>query len=158
VKLKRLPRMADFATWVSACEGALDLPCTFEAAYRGNLAAAVETVIEADPVAVAVRTLMASRTEWKGTATLLLNVLGDMAGETVRRSKHWPGASHVLSRRLRRAATFLRKTGIEVDLGDREGHGSNKIIRITTGLPLGPIDAEEKMPPVPTDDDEDMPF
>jgi hypothetical protein len=158
MKLKQLPRMADFAMWISACEGALDLPCTFEAAYRGNLAAAVETVIEADPVAVAVRALMASTTEWKGTATLLLSVLGNRAGETVRHSKHWPGASHVLSRRLRRAATFLRKTGIDVDLGDREGHASNKIIRITTGLPLGPTDAEEEMPPGPSDGDEDTPF
>jgi hypothetical protein len=130
--LKRKPRMADFALWVTACEPALNMPCTFEAAYSDNRTQATETVIEANPVAEAVRTLMNYRTEWAGTATQLLEELSDIAGDTIKRSKHWPGAAHVLSGRLRRAATFLRKVGIEIDLGTRQGHASNKIIRITT--------------------------
>ncbi len=43
-KLKRLPRMADFALWASACEAAI------WSAYCGNRDEAIENVIEADPV------------------------------------------------------------------------------------------------------------
>jgi hypothetical protein len=135
-ELKQLPRMADFAIWITACEEALELPCTFKVAHDANIAATIETVIEADPVAVAVRTLMGSLTEWKGTASQLLQVLGECAGETARRSRFWPSAPNKLSNRLRRAAPFLRKTGISVELDHREGRASDKIIRITTGLLL----------------------
>jgi hypothetical protein len=60
--LPRLPRMADFALWATACETALWPAGTFWAAYCGNRDEAVEGVIEADPVAAAVRALMAART------------------------------------------------------------------------------------------------
>src|SRR5262249_13848251 len=40
--LKTLPRMADFARWVTACEGALWASGTFMAAYCANLAEAAE--------------------------------------------------------------------------------------------------------------------
>src|SRR5262245_15045421 len=49
--LSRLPRMADFALWATACETALWPAGTFWAAYCGNRDAAVEGVIEADPIA-----------------------------------------------------------------------------------------------------------
>ena len=62
---------------------------------------------------------------------MLLEALGYVAGNTVTRSKHWPGASHILSRRLRRAATFLRKVGIEINVGNREGRASDRMISIT---------------------------
>jgi hypothetical protein len=132
-KLQSKPRMADFAQWAAACEGALDLPCKFEQAYSDNRAQATETVIEANPVADAVRSLMTKQNMWRGTATDLLEDLGYVAGPTIRYSRHWPRAAHILSGRLRRAATFLRKIGIDIDFGAREGHASNKIIRITSG-------------------------
>ena len=62
--LPRLPRMADFALWASACESALWPTGTFWAAYCGNRDEAVEGVIDADPVATAVRAVMAARTKW----------------------------------------------------------------------------------------------
>ena len=43
--------MADFAVWATACETALWSAGTFRAAYAGNREEAVESVIEADPVA-----------------------------------------------------------------------------------------------------------
>ena len=49
-KLERLPRMADFALWASACEPAIWPPGTFWSAYCGNRDEAIENVIEADPV------------------------------------------------------------------------------------------------------------
>lgn len=74
------PRMADFALWGTACEKGLWYPGTFEAAYCSNRNEAIESVIEADPVAMAVRTFMDVRTEWTGTAS---DLLGALAGNVI---------------------------------------------------------------------------
>jgi len=58
----KLPRMADFAQWATACEPALWPSGAFRKAYYGNLEEAVESVLEADPIAVAVRAMLAART------------------------------------------------------------------------------------------------
>jgi hypothetical protein len=70
----------------------------------------VDGVIEADPIATAVRALMAERTVWSGTASELLGLLAKAAEERVVKGKTWPDTPRALSGRLRRAATFLRKT------------------------------------------------
>ncbi|MGE4078426.1 MAG: hypothetical protein AB7F22_23005, partial [Reyranella sp.] len=128
--LPRLPRMADFALWATACETALWPAGTFWAAYCGNRDEAVEGVIEADPIAAAVRALMAARTEWTGTASELLGALAEQAGERVAKAKNWPDSPRALAGRLRRAATFLRKIGIEIAF-EREGRARTRVIRIT---------------------------
>jgi hypothetical protein len=104
-RLERLPRMADFALWATACETALWPAGTFWSAYCGNRDEAVEGVIDADPIAAAVRAVMATRTEWTGTASELLGALGEAAGERVAKSKSWPDSPRALAGRLRRAAT-----------------------------------------------------
>jgi hypothetical protein len=136
-RLDKLPRMADFALWVTACETALWPGGTFGAAYCGNRDEAVEGVIDADPVAAAVRALMATRTEWTGTASELLGALAEMAGERISKSKTWPDSARALAGRLRRAATFLRKIGIEIGF-QREGRARTRIIRITAGPSSAP--------------------
>jgi hypothetical protein len=90
--LPKLPRMADFALWATACETALWPAGTFWAAYCGNRDEAVEGVIEADPIAAAVRALMATRTEWTGTASGLLGALAQQAGERLARISHTTAA------------------------------------------------------------------
>jgi hypothetical protein len=130
-RLDRLPRMADFALWATACETALWPAGTFWLAYCGNRDAAVESVIEADPVAAAVRTLMTMRTVWTGTASELLGALAELAGDRLCKSKAWPDNPRALTGRLRRAATFLRKTGIEISF-QREGRARTRLIRITS--------------------------
>ena len=121
--------MADFALWATACETALGPLGAFWSAYCGNRDEAVDAVIEADPVAAAVRAMIATRTEWTGTASELLDALGEVAGERVVKSKTWPDSPRALSGRLRRAATFLRKTGIEIGF-EREGRARTRMIRI----------------------------
>src|SRR5262245_46482003 len=69
VRLKRLPRMADFALWAAACEGAFRPAGTLETAYSNNRRAAIENIIDADPVAALVREIMADRAQWTGTAS-----------------------------------------------------------------------------------------
>jgi hypothetical protein len=135
-KLDKLPRMADFALWATACETALWTSGTFWSAYCGNRDEAVEGVIDADPVASSVRALMTSRTErtvWTGSATDLLGALGEVVGERVAKSKAWPDSARALSGRLRRAATSLRKIGIEISF-EREGRARTRTINIADTL------------------------
>jgi hypothetical protein len=129
-KLEKLPRMADFALWVSACETSLWPAGTFGAAYCGNRDKAIDGVLESDLVAVALRAFMTKRTEWTGTAKELLDALGIEAGETQRKSKNWPGAPQALSGRLRRAATFLRKFGVKISFA-RQGRERTRTIQIS---------------------------
>jgi hypothetical protein len=137
-KLDKLPRMADFALWATACETALWPQGTFWSAYCGNRDDAVEGVIDADPIAAAVRAVMTTRTEWTGTASELLGALAEMVGERVAKSKTWPDSPRALAGRLRRAATFLRKIGIDIGF-EREGRARTRMIRITTtGKPASP--------------------
>ena len=98
--LADLPRMADFYQFGVAC--GLD---GFEAAYRGNRQAVVITSLEHDPLASAVRALMAKRKKWQGTATELLDLFGPAIRITNARG---------LSSELRRLAPMLRTIGIDV--------------------------------------------
>lgn len=130
-RLPRLPRMADFATWATACETALWSAGTFMAAYDDNRADAVESVIESDPVAAAVRLFMAERADWSGTATALLAALANAAGERIAKSKTWPGDARALANRLRRAATFLRQVGIAVEFA-RVGRERTRVVQLAS--------------------------
>ncbi len=129
-KLDRLPRMADFALWATACETAIWAAGTFMAAFDINRRDAVEGVIDADPIATAVRAILATRTVWTGTASDLLGALAEVVGERVAKSKTWPDGPRALAGRLRRAATFLRKIGIEIGF-EREGRARTRTISIT---------------------------
>jgi hypothetical protein len=143
--LPRLPRMADFALWATACETALWPDGTFWSAYCGNRDEAVEGVIDADPIATAVRAVMAAQTVWTGTASELLGALAEVVGERVAKSKSWPDSPRALAGRLRRAATFLRKVGIEVRF-DREGRARTRIIHLTVAS-SSPVPEQSGMRP-----------
>ncbi|HHY32378.1 MAG TPA: hypothetical protein GX515_05015 [Firmicutes bacterium] len=135
VNLDKLPRMADFAKWVVACEPALPWPAgAFIEAYTSNRAEAVDLALESDLVANAVRDLLTERESWSGTATELLNELERYTTEQQRKSKSWPKNAKSLSGRIRRAATFLRTIGIKIEFTtrgrDREKHRAIVIERV----------------------------
>jgi hypothetical protein len=90
VHLDRLPRMADFAVWAAACETALWPAGTFARAYAANRRTAIEGMIEADPVAVCVRGLMADRSAWSGSAADLLRAADFADDEVWKRAAGWP--------------------------------------------------------------------
>src|ERR1700683_4915871 len=113
-RLDKLPRMADFALWATACETALWPSGTFWSAYCGNRDEAVDGVIDADPIAAAVRAVMTTRTEWTGTASELLGALAEMAGDRIAKAKTWPDSPRALAGRVRRGGGFLRKIGIDL--------------------------------------------
>jgi hypothetical protein len=74
VRLEQLPRMADFALWATACETTFGPAGGFLQTYKANRRAAIEDVVEADPVAARIRDIMAERTMWSGNASDLLRV------------------------------------------------------------------------------------
>ena len=115
VKAAELPRMADFAVVGMATEAALAWPQgSFLSAYKGNQGAIVETGLEGDPVAVAVRGLMDDRETWIGTATELLDTLGERLSDTITRARGWPKSPSALSGRLMRLVPPLRQVGIDI--------------------------------------------
>jgi hypothetical protein len=131
-RLPKLPRMADFALWATACETAFWPVGTFWAAYCGNRDEVVDGIIDADPVAAALRVVMATKqTEWTGTASELLDLLTKAVDERVAKAKTWPGSPRALAGRLRLAATFLRQAGIEISF-KKEGRTRTRIIRVIT--------------------------
>jgi hypothetical protein len=134
IRLASLPRMADFALWATACEPALWPAGTVARSYDANRRAAVEGIIEADPVAVFVRTLMAERGSWSGTASDLLRAASGIASNN---GSNWPKNPGALAGRLRRAQTFLRMLGIEMSF-TRDGRAGTRTIRIGAGSKTEP--------------------
>lgn len=120
VQLPRLPRMADFARLACAAAPAFGwTPDAMLDALEGNRADAVEAVIEADPVAVAVRSIAAERersglSAWQGTASELLPLVNERASLEHQRERAWPKDAARLSARLRRVAPALRRVGVEI--------------------------------------------
>jgi len=132
-QLEALPRMADFALWVSAAEPALPWrKGDFVHVYQRNRREAIELALDSDVVSSVVREFMAQRTEWNGTASELLDLLYEQVPERVQNSKAWPKGSNALSNRLRRSATFLRASGIEVEFF-RAHHTGKRTIAIKKG-------------------------
>jgi hypothetical protein len=106
--LANAPRMVDFATWAVAC--GLD---EFEKAYAANRQAAIDVILEHDVLARAVQALVKS--EWAGTATELL----DLLGPTIKITN-----PKVLSDELGRLAPMLRTVGLDIKhqrTADRRG-------------------------------------
>ena len=132
VQLEALPRMADFAMWAVACEPGVFAEGAFLHAYERNREGAVTTVIEASPVAGAICDLMRKRRGqvWEGTATQLYRELTRRVGESVAKTRGWPGNAQWLSQRLKRLNPALRQIGITVEW-QKSGQ---RVIRLS-GLP-----------------------
>lgn len=155
VKLDKQPRMADFARWLSAAEPALPWGIgEFMAAYGGNRADAIELALEDDHVAVAVRSLLqAEGGAWEGTATELLRALNEHTDERTQKAKRWPKTARTLSNRLRQAAPFLRRVGIETENfrgGDKKG---TRLIRISKQTSVSSVSSVRQMQESPTAQD-----
>jgi hypothetical protein len=114
IRLKRLPRMADFAIWVTAAEEALGWrKGAFLHVYEENRRVVNDLTLE-EPVVDALRKL---DLPWRGTAAELLTTLGPLAGERTCALKVWPASPRKLSEALRRVAPNLRRAGIELVFG-----------------------------------------
>jgi len=130
VRLPSLPRMADFAKWVTATEAALGWPQgTFMQDYLDSQADSNEVALEAHVIVEPLRQLMASQDQWEGKPSELLEKLSGFVTDT-KRLEGWPKRANVLSGQLKRLAPNLRKAGIDVSFGSI-GRGKSKGRRIT---------------------------
>jgi len=131
VNLDRLPRMADFAVWITACEQALGWPAgTFMGAYGENRLSANETAMEASIVGTVIVEFMANRPAWEGTSADLLASLETTAGEKVQGRQDWPKSPRKLSGDLRRVAPNLRRAGMDIRFERGTGKGRKRMIRL----------------------------
>jgi hypothetical protein len=122
VMLDRMPRMANFIRWTRACEAALWEPGSIQQAFDRNVADAVDSVLEADPVAVALMSLIAENNgHWRGRGEQLLSQLARWAPEGATRDKSWPRDPPRLFGRLTLASPTLRRKGIDVVKGKSNG-------------------------------------
>jgi hypothetical protein len=141
VKVSERPRMADFAVWATAAEGALGLkPNQFIDAYSNNRESANTLALESSPVAATTLVFMAGRDEWLGTATELLRELNQFTGESIQKQHIWPKTGKALSNTLRRLAPNLRAAGIALTFDQREAGTGRRLISLekTSNTPSQP--------------------
>jgi energy-coupling factor transporter ATP-binding protein EcfA2 len=144
-KLTTHPRMADFAQWATACEGAHWPAGTFMEAHTRNRHDTSADVLEADPVASAVLKFMtaeqaAGHSEWKGTATELHRRLAETGGEGAAKARAWPADGRALSKSLNRAETVLRQAGIKVDRHRATDHNRTRLVTLEWMDPRAEVD------------------
>jgi hypothetical protein len=108
VHLEKLPRMADFAQLLAAMDCVRSDGCALDI-YLGQRERIAETVIESDPVALAIRALIGAERCWEGTAAELLARL-----TPEKPPKDWPRTPQGLGGKLKRLIDALNQTGIDV--------------------------------------------
>ena len=122
--------MADFALVVTACETMFWPAGTFRMAYDSNRAEVVEALIEADPVASAVRLLSVRREYWEGQASDLDGILRAITGN-LEGARNWPAEPRILANTLRQLAPSLMKIGIDVRFHKSRDRDRKRLITIT---------------------------
>ena len=123
-RLKELPRMADFALWVVACE--VWTPKVFIDAYTENRRSGQIALLDAHAVATAVLNFATAlepqddKPLWEGKAAALLDELGRRVTDEVRRDREqWPKTARGLSGKLRRITKPLKEAGVVVGFGKK---------------------------------------
>ncbi len=113
LKLDRLPRMADFARIACAYaeHAGIGADKMIDILLRQG-ARQTQEVLDADPVASAVREFIQRRRTWAGTASELLKLLNESAPTP--RPEGWPRQGNSLSRRLNVLHSTLNEIGISV--------------------------------------------
>jgi hypothetical protein len=90
VRLAKLPRMADFATWAAAGVPALGFTADeFSTAYTRNRDHLADLAVDASPVASSLVLFMAARDTWTGSSAELLGRLADTSPGAAS-SQAWP--------------------------------------------------------------------
>jgi hypothetical protein len=161
VSLPTLPRMADFATWITAAESGLGWTAGhFLRAYTRSRGDANVLAVDASVIGPVLLECVAAAcftaAQWEGTAADLLEYLIAVAGDALPKSREWPKTPRALSGELRRLAPALRATGMEVLLPDAKRRQADRSRRRL--IRLGPASvaaqpstpSESSMPPSTT--------
>lgn len=124
MEIPELPRMADFCEWAEAISRALGYPeNSFIQNYFENINLQNDEALESHVVGPCVMELIKSQ-DFEGTPSALLDELLQIAEKLKinTKSKGWPKAPHVLTRRLKEIETNLKNKGITLVIaksGDR---------------------------------------
>jgi hypothetical protein len=126
-KLERLPRLADFALWITACEPSLGWPKgAFMAAFIETRADLVRAALEDEPIVEHLAEIVNASTEpLITTSGELLERLEKKANltEAKRKPDNWPKGPRALTAILQRIAPALRSSlNIEVTQKPRQGN------------------------------------
>src|SRR3989338_2977107 len=150
VKVKELPRMADFTLWGCAISEAIgSTQDAFLVAYRTNIGRQNDEAIQEHPVASAIVAFMQDQNKWAGTSTELLYLLEDLAiSEKINiKQSTWPKTPQLLTRRLNEVKTNLETIGINIRSGTFQ---HKRMIEITR-----PINTVDTVVPNNTGNDDD---
>jgi hypothetical protein len=123
VEIEDVPRMADFAFWVTAAEPALPWENgKFLEYYRDNIAGTITVAVENDPVAWGIMKMANDLDDWEGTPTQFYNKLHNYASEEAKMSSVWPKDVATFGKHLKRIEAFLHDLGYFIEGGkeDRE--------------------------------------
>ncbi|HMM36238.1 MAG TPA: hypothetical protein PKA62_16085, partial [Thermoanaerobaculia bacterium] len=132
-----LERMADWTLWgLAVAESLGATPDAFLAAYRKNVGRQTEEVLEADPIARAVREL-AQGGGFSGTPSDLFKLLRDRAGDEAK-TDGWPKRADGLSRRLNVLRSTLADAGVSVTTGRAPTVDRGRIVMISLTSPMYP--------------------
>jgi hypothetical protein len=116
VNEKELPRMADFAKWIIAAEEQLPWEKgLFMDTMRKHRSKIVDEAIDADSTALAILKLMETRESWVGSASELLDILGEIIDQAKRKYPDFPKTPNHLSRQIGRISAFLREKGVQFE-------------------------------------------
>lgn len=135
----KLPRMADFAVWVTACEPAMPWDAgEFLQVYFECTRDAMRSLVEADRLAMAVHKLADASARdgqiFEGHARELYEALCAVAGvDPLRAPKDWPPTPRSMGHRLSWLAPVLRTWGVGIQRRRVEG-GTKYTLALTTPL------------------------
>ncbi len=150
VRLAKLPRMADFATWVVAAEPACPWPKdSFMEAFDDQRRDADEYVIETSPIAKATYELVEKTGEIKGAATEILERLSADKDQKILNCSDWPKSPAAFGTKLREVTPNLRRVGIDVVPGRSRSSRTTAIRKNDEGPNL----PSSLSPPSPGPDD-----
>lgn len=125
VTLKKKPRLADFAMWVTAAEKAIGWkPGSFLEAFTENQEESLMENTEGNPFANSILDMMNHKLKntaggdyarWEGTASDLLKELEGYADHSAQNAPAWPKAHNRVWNSLQSCGGGLRKMGIEYE-------------------------------------------
>lgn len=131
----------------------------FAQAFRAQRNESADGVLDASPVAQALRKWLTIRPLWLGTASALLDVLKQVADRQTLRHPDWPLVPQQLSAALRALAPALARQGILVEF---RRTGSARLIRIARDdgdggvtMASSPLEPLPDWPGEPSDDGDD---
>jgi hypothetical protein len=132
VKVGHLPRMADFAIWVIACERELRFADgEFLAAYRANRADASATTLEFSAIGLPIIHLIdATGGAWQGSVKDLLTALNAKADDAEKRDPEWPKNPRALRSALNRIDVNLDAAGYHVAWLKQDTRTRRRIVRL----------------------------